>query len=437
MAIQQYSVNQHPIQALLTWVESNEIAIPEIQRPFVWDATKVRDLMDSLYQGYPIGYLIAWRNPDVKLKDGSMSSGKRILIDGQQRVTALMAALLGRRIINKDGDYLLDKPNYFTYIMPARETKQGIQTMKSESPLDFHKIAEMTEHDARVYVELIRWPTGAACPRCGGCDPYKLKAKPDSKRPVRPGVYKCRECRKQFTVKIGTIFEDSPISLKKWLMAFSLICSSKKGISSHQLHRMLGVTYKTAWFMTHRIRHAMTDKSFDRKLTGTVEVDETYIGGKMRGGKRGRGSENKTPVVALVERDGSVRCQPMDMLTSNNLLAYIHKNVDRNATVMTDEFKSYIRVGKHYEHHVVKHSIGEYVRGNAHTNTVESFFSLIKRGVIGAFHHVSKQHLHRYLNEFNFRYNRRKCEDAERTIMAIKKAEGKRLFFYSPKNAIA
>ena len=188
---------------------------------------------------------------------------------------------------------------------------------------------------AREYLEQKRWPNGVACPHCGSLTVYHLKAKPESKRPVRKGVYKCKDCRQQFTVTVGTIFEDSHIPLNKWLMAIQLLCSSKKGMSAHQLHRMLGVTYKSAWFMAHRIRYAMTQPPVVGKLQGVVEADETYIGGKHHG-KRGRGSENKTPVFALVERGGRVRSFKTEHVTAKNLQDKIREHVDKKIIVPVD-----------------------------------------------------------------------------------------------------
>ncbi len=259
---------------------------------------------------------------------------------------------------------------------------------------------------------------------------YRLTPKPDSKRPVREGVYKCKGCRKQFTVTIGTIFEGSRIPLHKWLMAMYLMCSSKKGISAHQLHRTLGITYKSTWFMCHRIRHAMTQPPLIEKLSGIVEVDETYIGGKMKGGKRGRGSENKTPVVAVVERGGRIRAKKMPRLTGKALKGFIRENVAPDAQVVTDELPSYKGLSRQFaSHETVKHSKGEYVRGVASTNSVESWFALLKRGIVGTFHHVSEKHLDRYVDEFAFRYNSRKMEDSARTLLALKGMEHERLSY--------
>ena len=281
---------------------------------------------------------------------------------------------------------------------------------------------------AREYLEKMRWVNGVACPHCGSLESYHLEAKIDSKQPVRSGVYKCKACRKQFTVTVGTIFEDSHIPLNKWLMAIQLLCSSKKGMSAHQLHRMLGVTYKSAWFMAHRIRYAMTQPPVVGKLKGIVEADETYIGGKAHG-KRGRGAENKTPVFALVERGGRVRSFKTEKVTAKNLQEKIRENVDKKATVMTDEFLAYKNLDKDFTHFTVNHGAGEYVNGDIHTNTAEGFFSILKRGINGVYHHVSEQHLDRYLAEFGFRYDNRKIDDAVRCGLAIEQTKGKRLTY--------
>jgi hypothetical protein len=255
---------------------------------------------------------------------------------------------------------------------------------------------------------------------------------------ARPGVRNCKNCRRQFTVTVGTIFEDSHIPLRKWVIAWYLINSSKKGISSLQLQRMLGLgSYRTALFMTHRIRHALKDTTFAAPLSGVVEMDETYVGGKGRPGTRKPGRPaaggNKTPVVSLVERDGTKRSMVMERVTSANLSAALVANVKAGTDVMTDAYPAYKRVMGDFTHRSVNHSAGEYARREgdmvAHTNTVESSFSLLKRGVYGTFHSVSKKHLHLYLAEFDHRWNTRKSTDGERTVAGIKKAAGKRLTY--------
>jgi len=299
--------------------------------------------------------------------------------------------------------------------------------MNNEMNLDNLATHFNDEDAARDLLEKLRWSNGVACPHCGSLEAYRLQAKESSKTPVRKGVWKCKACRKQFTVTVGTIFEDSHIPIHKWLLAINLLCSSKKGMSSHQLHRMLKVSYKSAWFMAHRIRYAMSQSPLAEKLQGTIEADETYIGGKAHG-KRGRGAENKTPVFALVQRGGKVRSFKTERVTSKNLKEKIREHVTTDSTIMTDEFLAYKGLGKEFaDHKTVNHGSGEYVNGNAHTNTVEGYFSILKRGLTGIYQHVSNKHLSLYLNEFNFRYNARELNDSERTILAIGETQGKRL----------
>lgn len=220
--------------------------------------------------------------------------------------------------------------------------------------------------------------------------------------------------------------------LDKWLIGIYLVSASKKRMSAHQLHRMMGITYKAAWFMCHRIRHVMETGAFD-KLSGIVEVDETYVGGKRRQGEwkksgfKGGPAGDKAPVVALVERGGKVRAFPMERVTSDNLRAVMRENIDPSTRVMTDESGVYHGTGNEFaSHETVNHSRKEYVRGDVTTNTVEGFFGLLKRGINGVYHQVSKKHLHRYVSEFEFRYNARKVTDGERTEMAVAGFEGKR-----------
>lgn len=284
------------------------------------------------------------------------------------------------------------------------------------------------------YLESIRWPNGPVCPHCGEGERKHYRLKSETRK-----LWKCAACRKQFTVTIGTIFEGSHIPLNKWLLAFYLLCSSKKGMSAHQLHRMLGVTYKSAWFMAHRVRYAMEQPPFQRRLSGVVEADETYVGGKERNRKQrdkqkktGRGT-NKTPVVTLVERGGQARSFRMANVTGAELKGAIRRHVDPSARMMTDAWRGYAGLGKEFaSHEIVNHGDGEYVRGDVHTNTAENFFSILKRGIDGIYHHVSEAHLPRYLAEFDFRYNHRSANgytDADRTRIALSQADGKRLRF--------
>jgi transposase-like protein len=285
-----------------------------------------------------------------------------------------------------------------------------------------HLTNDLAAHE---HLVKLRWPNGIQCPHCQANKVYKLNV-----RSAKRIIFKCAKCRKQFSATVGTIFEDSHIPLAKWFMAMHLMCSSKKGMSAHQMHRMLGVTYKTAWFMAHRIRHAMTKYGIGlAPMSGIVECDETYIGGKTKG--RGAGFiENKIPVFSLVQRGGEVRSFVMPFVTVNNLRAAVLNNVDRRAQIMTDSFMGYKTIGQHFSsHESVNHSIGEYARGNAHTNTVEGYFSLLKRGIVGTYHHVGEKHLHRYLAEFDFRYNARKDSDSVRTHAAMRGIVGKRLLY--------
>jgi transposase-like protein len=250
------------------------------------------------------------------------------------------------------------------------------------------------EEKARKFLEAKRWPHGPVCPHCGSVNIYVLTAKPNSRRSVRPGVYKCGSCREQFTVRIGTIFEESHIPLRKWLMAIHLMTSSKKGISSHQISREVGITQKSAWFLCHRIREAMRQEPMVGLLKGTVEADETYIGARkprFKGtSKPGRGTSKK-PVMVLVERHGNARTMPIDKVDSKTLKGEVRKHVDRSAEIVTDDWKSYGGLAKEFGgHEVICHSSGEYARTNdegmsVNTNTAESFFALLKRGHYGIF----------------------------------------------------
>lgn len=279
------------------------------------------------------------------------------------------------------------------------------------------------ENAARAFLERLRWPDGPVCPHCKTTKIYRLKMNGGKRQ-----VLKCATCRKQFSVTVGTIFEDSHIPLTTWLQAMQRLCSSKKGISAHQLHRELGITYKSAWFMAHRIRHAMMPQIYTDKLTGTIEADETYIGGKRLGQGAKAGRDAKTPVFSLVQRGGVVRSFALPRVTGGNLKQIIKEHVNPQATMMTDSFIGYRGLKKNFaRHEMVDHSAKEYVRGDAYTNTVENYFSILKRGIIGTYHHVSKKHLGRYLAEFDFRYNARGMGDLSRSVLAVTKAEGKRL----------
>jgi transposase-like protein len=286
------------------------------------------------------------------------------------------------------------------------------------------------EGKARELLEAWRWPNGPVCPHCQNAGEKrisKLAAHSTSQSGVRQGVYFCGVCRQQFTVTVGTVLERSHVPLAKWLLALSLLCSSKKSVSANQIHRMIGVTYKTAWFMCHRIRFGMTPQDWaEAKLTGTVEVDETFVGPK---------GKPKSAVVALVQRQGLARVKVIASVTQKNLGAALGECVSRKAVVNTDEHPSYKQPLKQWKaHQTVNHSRGEYQRQNqdgsrVSTNTAEAFFSLFKRAIIGAWHHISREHLPRYANEFAFRWNTRHDPDGKRMETFAGQIEGKRLTY--------
>jgi transposase-like protein len=287
-----------------------------------------------------------------------------------------------------------------------------------------------SEEAAYAYVEARIWPEGPVCPHCGGCERISLMGG----KSTRLGLYKCYQCRKPFTVKIGTIFESSHVPLNIWLQAMYLIAGSKKGISSNQLHRILGVTLKTAWFMSHRIREAMqSDEAWPMGgLGATVEADETFIGVE-KGRTVGKGFHHKMKIFALVERGGRSRAMVVDSVNAKVLRPLVLENVHRLSKLHTDEARSYQDIGRYfYRHDVVTHSLGEYGRGPVHTNTIEGYFSIFKRGMKGVYQHCTKKHLHRYVAEFNFRYSNRVAlgyNDADRADVLLKGIIGKRLTY--------
>jgi transposase-like protein len=296
-------------------------------------------------------------------------------------------------------------------------------------------LADITDpifHDeikAREHLESLRWPDGPWCAHCGSLNVKRLEGKS-----YTPGALYCRDCRKKFTVAIGTLFERSHIPLHKWVLAFHLMAASKKGMSAHQLHRMLDVTYKTAWFMGHRIREAMREPAGSGPLGGenkVVEVDETFVGGKAKNRKSTAPVLPKEAVMALVERGGRVRSFHVASVDAKNLRPILTAQLDRKSYLMTDESMVYTKTGREFGGHgTVNHSIEEYVRGGFwHTNTVESYFAILKRGIYGVYHHVSPKHLKRYVGEFDFRYNARGISDAARANAALRGIEGKRLTY--------
>ena len=298
------------------------------------------------------------------------------------------------------------------------------------------------EEAAREHLETVRWPSGANCPHCGSVSVTRMQGEKH-----RPGAWNCRDCRKQFSVTVGSVFERSHVPLHKWVMGTHLLTSSKKGISSHQLMRMLDVTYKTAWFMSHRIREAMTDTGAP-PLGGEgkiVEADEAYHGKKetpsapspQRQGrpylKRGKHNEKRT-IIGLVERAGEARAFHLyGRVTSNNVRDILVRHADRKSRLHTDESKLYPAIGGEFaSHETVNHGAKEYVRGDVTTNSVEGFFGVFKRGMTGVYQHCGEQHFQRYLNEFTFRYNNRAklgVDDAERALIALRGIAGKRLTY--------
>jgi len=309
---------------------------------------------------------------------------------------------------------------------------------------EFHDEAKAFEH-----IEGTLWPYGPVCHHCGSMDKhYKLvgvRSKPSKKNPhgvERHGLYKCAACRGQFTVRMGTIFEESHLPLHKWLQAIHLMCASKKGISAHQMHRILEVKYETAWFLCHRIRLAMA--SGDLTPMGgngkVVEADETYIG-KLTGSPTKGGTAHKNVVLTLVERGGKARSFHVETARADQIMPIVRKNIARETAIMTDESGVYRHVGKEFaSHEFVTHSKDEYVRGNVHTNTVEGFYSIFKRGMKGVYQHCAEHHLHRYLAEFDFRYSNRIAmgiDDGVRSVIALLGTKGKRLTYRRPARGTA
>lgn len=296
------------------------------------------------------------------------------------------------------------------------------------------------EAEAFRFVESIIWNGEPTCPHCG-CSGRIYAIKPNPEKKVRMGLKKCGDCRKQFTVRIGTIFEESHLPLHKWLQAIYLMCSSKKGVSAKQLERTLEVQYKTAWFLAHRIREAMRSGDLGPfgMGGGIVEADETYIG-REPGEPVGRGGNHKMKVLSLVDRDtGRSRSIVMDNINSKTVTAIVNQNLSREARLVTDEASWYLRAGQQVAAHAsVNHGRGQYVNvlePSIHTNTVEGFYSIFKRGMRGIYQHCSKKHLHRYLAEFDFRYSNRSalgCEDQERAMRAVLGGVGKRLTYKLP-----
>ncbi len=300
------------------------------------------------------------------------------------------------------------------------------------------------EDAARAHMESIRWPHGPFCPHCGAVEGITRLAGESH----RAGLHQCNACRGHFTVTNGSVMESSHIPLPKWVLAFHLMAASKKGVSAKQIERMLGISYKTAWFMMHRIREAMSEPNA-APVGGegkVIEADEAYHGRKetpvpsaQREGRpylKRKLKDQKRPILALVERGGEARVKHVNHVTGATVRDFLVKNADRKSRLHTDESNLYPRIGAEFAtHETVNHSAHEYARGDVTTNSVEGFFGVFKRGMVGVYQHCGEQHFQRYLDEFTFRYNNRSklgIEDTERAILAIKGAEGKRLMYEGP-----
>ncbi len=313
------------------------------------------------------------------------------------------------------------------------------------STVSFLQVLKWSDEQCRSYLEHMRWPKGVHCPKCGVNSPYSITRKKPSKNFVH-SLYRCRACKRQFTATVGTIFEDSKIPLNKWFAVIYLMCASKKGISAHQIHRQLDITYKSAWFMCHRIREAMRDKGILSQLSGTIEADETYIGGKTRGHwtlkeriqdeiKMGLREKHRHPrmdkavVLGILERGGRVRTKHIQQMNSATAHRILSKNINLNESrLITDAHSAYRIIKRYLPHAVVRHEV-EYVNGEIHTQGIENYWSILKRGLYGVFHHVDAEYLNNYLNEFEFRFNRRKIPDEERFASLMSQIQGRVLWY--------
>lgn len=317
--------------------------------------------------------------------------------------------------------------------------KERNHQLSNSAAIDQIPLVCSDETAAVEFLEQQRWGSDPGCVRCGSVDVYKMLDAKTGQRNKRY-LWRCRDCKEQYTVRIGTVYEESRIELRHWCYAFWRACTSKKGVAALEIKRHCQISYKSALFLMNRIRFAMAPDTNAAKLTGTVECDETYVGGKPRQmdgkiHKRGRGT-SKTPVFAAVERQGQIRRRVVADVKGETLKTAIREEVDTHARIITDELYAYNGIGSEFAggHHTVCHSTREYVRGDIYTNTAESSFALLKRGIVGIYHNVSREHLHRYIWQFDFMWNNRKLNDGERTILGIKAAEGKRLMYKGTNN---
>jgi transposase-like protein len=308
------------------------------------------------------------------------------------------------------------------------------QLAKSKTVEDI-PLACSNELAAVEFLEQQRWGNTPACVKCGSVEVYKMKDAKTGERNSRY-LWRCRDCKEQYTVRIGTVYEESRIELRHWCYAFWRACTSKKGVSALEIKRHCQISYKSALFLMNRIRFAMAPDSNNPKLTGTVECDEMYVGARRPRyagmTKPGRGTR-KTPVFVAVERGGQLRRRIIPDVTGQTLKAAIREEVSRQARIITDEFQPYKGLDKEFPaHETINHGTREYARGDVHTNTAESSHALVKRGIVGIYHNVSREYLHRYLWQYDFLWNTRKMNDGERTVLAIREAEGKRLMYREP-----
>lgn len=313
-------------------------------------------------------------------------------------------------------------------------TKRKVQneSTKGDPVITDLPLACADEQAAVEFMEKQRWGDKTHCPRCGDFNVYQMMDSKDPSKRQANFRWRCRGCKEQFTVRIGTVFEDSRAELRHWCFVFWRAATSKKGVSALEVHRQTGLSYKTCLFMLHRVRCAM-DVADIEPLSGDVEVDEVYIGGKPRRvhGTRITPKKPKTAVVGMLQRGGKIRPRVVADVTGNTLKGLIRQNVHPSSRILTDEWSGYRGIGKEYAggHHTVRHTSYEYVRGDVHTNSIEGFFGMLRRGLNGIYHSVSRKHLHRYLAEFEFRHNNRELMDGQRIVAAIRAAQGKRLTY--------